>query len=81
MCIAEFRLDLLQALHDHPGAQFTEDIARFVDAEGRGIPLDEVKHALDGLVDADLVVWEARGDHAWRISPAGRDYLASADRS
>jgi len=81
MYIADFRLDLLQALDDHQGPQFIKDIARFVDAERRGIPLDEVKRALDGLADAALVVWEARGDIAWRISPAGRDYLASADRA
>ena len=77
MNIAEFRLDLLRVLQDHEGAHFTEDVARLVEAERRGIPLEEVKHALDGLADADLIVWEARGDHAWRISAIGRDYLAS----
>jgi ketosteroid isomerase-like protein len=45
----------------------------------QGLGHEETKAALDGLLDADLVVWEAGGtDHLWRISPRGRDLLSRA---
>lgn len=78
MNITQFRLDLLQALYED-GRQETEDLARLVKADDLGLQVGDVKSALDGLLEANLVIWEAGGDvHLWRISPQGRDYLAAA---
>jgi RIO-like serine/threonine protein kinase len=55
----------------------TAEVAEEVGAEARGLPEEEVKHALDGLFDARMVVWEARGEIAWRISAQGQDYLTA----
>jgi len=47
--------------------------------EMKGLGFEEAKVALDGLLEADLVVWEAGGEnHIWRISSGGRDYLTSS---
>jgi hypothetical protein len=74
----EFRLELLAALEEN-GRQTTDGLMALVDAEEKGLGFEETKAALDGLLEADLVVWEAGGEnHLWRIGPSGRDYLASA---
>lgn len=74
----EFRLALLAALQEN-GRETTNGLMALVGAEDKGLGYEETKAALDGLLDADLVVWEAGGEnHLWRISVGGRDYLASA---
>jgi len=74
----EFRLELLAALEEN-GRETTDGLMGLVDAEEKGLGFTETKAALDGLLEADLVVWEAGGEnHMWRISPNGRDYLASS---
>jgi hypothetical protein len=78
MGVAKFRLDLLRAFADNPGRHTTEDVGKLVGADERGLGYDEIKGVLDGLLDARLVVWEAGGEHLWRISAQGRDHLASA---
>lgn len=76
--ITEFRLVLLLTLYEN-GRQSTNGVAELAGAEKHGYSADETKAALDGLLEAGLVVWEAGGeDHLWRISPHGRDYLATA---
>ncbi|HEY5053374.1 MAG TPA: hypothetical protein VII45_08190, partial [Solirubrobacterales bacterium] len=65
----EFRLELLAALEES-GRQTTDGLMALVGAEDKGLGFEETKAALDGLLEADLVVWEAGGeDHLWRISP------------
>ncbi|HEY7949944.1 MAG TPA: hypothetical protein VID51_03810 [Solirubrobacterales bacterium] len=74
----EFRLELLAALQEN-GRETTDGLMALVGAEDKGLGYEETKAALDGLLDTDLVVWEAGGEnHLWRISTGGRDYLASA---
>lgn len=74
----EFRLELLAALEEN-GRETTDRLMALVGAEEKGLGYEETKAALDGLLQADLVIWEAGGEnHLWRISPSGRDYLASA---
>jgi len=74
----EFRLELLAALEEN-GRETTNGLIALVGAEGKGLGFEETKAALDGLLEAELIVWEAGGEnHMWRISPGGRDYLASS---
>jgi hypothetical protein len=74
----EFRLELLAALEEN-GRETTDGLMGLVGAEEKGLGFEETKAALDGLLEADLVVWEAGGEnHPWRISPGGRAYLASS---
>jgi len=74
----EFRLELLAALEEN-GRETTDGLMALVGAEEKGLGFEETKAALDGLLEADLVVWEAGGEnHMWRISLGGRDYLASS---
>jgi hypothetical protein len=74
----EFRLELLAALEEN-GRETTDGLMGLVDAEEKGLGFEETKGALDGLLEADLVVWEAGGEnHMWRISLSGHDYLASS---
>lgn len=78
MNVSEVRLRLLKALYDSQGAQTTTELCRLVDADALGWPEDDIKHALDGLADAGLVRWEARGEHSWALTPAGQNYLAAS---
>ena len=74
----QFRLELLAALEEN-GRETTDGLMALVGTEEKGLGFVETKAALDGLLEADLVVWEAGGEnHMWRISSGGRDYLASA---
>lgn len=69
---------MLAALEEN-GRETTDGLMALVGAEEKGLGFEETKAALDGLLEADLVVWEAGGEnHMWRISPSGRDYLASS---
>jgi hypothetical protein len=73
-----FRLELLAALEEN-GRQTTDGVMALVGTEEKGLGFEETKAALDGLLEADLVIWEAGGEnHLWRISTGGHDYLASA---
>ena len=73
----DYRARLLAALEEN-GRQTTDALIDAV-GEEQGLGYEETKAALDGLADADLVVWEAGGtDHLWRISPHGRDFLSRA---
>ncbi|HEX5034445.1 MAG TPA: hypothetical protein VFW62_08205, partial [bacterium] len=74
----QFRLDLMAAM-DENGRSTTEELMGYVKAEELGLGYEETKAALDGLLEGDLIVWEAGGEHhLWRLSPQGRDYLATA---
>lgn len=77
MNVAQLRLDLLRALYDEARAQTTSELCRAIGTGEAGWSEEEVKHALDGLADAGLVRWEARGEHAWVLTPRGQDYLAA----
>ena len=76
MDVHKLRIDLRRALAENRGARTLDEICDFVDAPGRAIGPGEVKAALDGLVEADQVVWEARGEATWRLSPQGQDAAA-----
>lgn len=53
----------------------TDGLMALVGAEEKGLGFEETKAALDELLEADLVVWEAGGEnHMWRIS-SGRPRL------
>ncbi|MBA3629908.1 MAG: hypothetical protein H0W55_09600 [Actinobacteria bacterium] len=80
MSVTDLRQALLQALYDHPGAHATTELMELAGGVAEDWKENDVKHALDGLADANLVRWEARGDHAWVLTARGQDQLTSSRR-
>jgi len=78
--VTDLRYTLLRALYDHPGAHTTVELMGLAGDDAAGWAEEDVKRVLDGLDQAGLVRWEARGDIAWALTGKGQDYLAARHR-